>query len=320
MPFSIHINSPADLVTSYAQTRAGFLNIALEKNQYATPFVTEAKALKVAVADVKKPKDLLSIEPIQAALLTASGLSDKALGHLTAEDKQEAIINLIEQFLEPAGQAFIDELIFRFLLTRGDSLGGQMRNLAGKIAEQIIIRAIVASLSIQGKAFYWLDTQSQKWLKGQRISTHLEKTAKGLHWLTDSQPRTLLFNLTVPIVQKNVDLCLLASLPTEITRRGGSKSKHHEPSSYIALGELKGGIDPAGADEHWKTANSALSRVREAFNKQGLQPHLFFTGAAIANAMAEEIYSQLTTGALSNAANLTEEQQLFSLIHWLINL
>ncbi len=26
----------------------------------------------------------------------------------------------------------------------------------------------------------------------------------------------------------------------------------------LMLGELKGGIDPAGADEHWKTANTVL--------------------------------------------------------------
>ena len=31
------------------------------------------------------------------------------------------------------------------------------------------------------------------------------------------------------------------------------------------FGELKGGIDPAGADEHWKTGNSALVRIRKAF-------------------------------------------------------
>jgi type II restriction enzyme len=37
------------------------------------------------------------------------------------------------------------------------------------------------------------------------------------------------------------------------------------PSAYIALGELKGGIDPAGADEHWKTARTALNRIHEAF-------------------------------------------------------
>jgi len=59
--------------------------------------------------------------------------------------------------------------------------------------------------------------------------------------------------------------------------------------SYIAMGELKGGIDPAGADEHWKTARAALDRIRKAFSKVEVSPHNFFVGAAIAKRMAQEI-------------------------------
>ncbi|HAJ78349.1 MAG TPA: hypothetical protein DCO75_01135, partial [Fibrobacteres bacterium] len=32
--------------------------------------------------------------------------------------------------------------------------------------------------------------------------------------------------------------------------------------------ELKGGIDPAGADEHWKTAKTAIDRIVSAFKKR----------------------------------------------------
>jgi hypothetical protein len=83
---------------------------------------------------------------------------------------------------------------------------------------------------------------------------------------------------------------------------------------------LKGGIDPAGADEHWKTANSALQRVRTAFANEGLLPHTFFIGAAIQKAMAVEIVAQLESGVLSNAANLTNEQRLVAICQWLLTL
>jgi hypothetical protein len=86
------------------------------------------------------------------------------------------------------------------------------------------------------------------------------------------------------------------------------------------LGEIKGGIDPAGADEHWKTANSALTRIRDAFKRNDCHPHTFFTGAAIETSMAKEIYSQLQNKELSNAANLTNEQQVVSLCSWLLDL
>jgi hypothetical protein len=35
----LHITKPEDLVTSYNETRAGFIAIALEKNRRATPYV-----------------------------------------------------------------------------------------------------------------------------------------------------------------------------------------------------------------------------------------------------------------------------------------
>ena len=91
------------------------------------------------------------------------------------------------------------------------------------------------------------------------------------------------------------------------------------PSPYIALGELKGGIDPAGADEHWKTARTSLTRIRKAFSDKGLTPYTFFVGAAIENSMAEEIWHQLEDGTLNNAANLTDVNQVASLCGWLCN-
>ena len=92
------------------------------------------------------------------------------------------------------------------------------------------------------------------------------------------------------------------------------------PNSYLALGELKGGIDPAGADEHWKTGNSALERVRQAFSRKNIKPHTFFIGAAIERKMAQEIWEQLMSGKLSNAANLNETEQMASISQWICSI
>ena len=125
-------------------------------------------------------------------------------------------------------------------------------------------------------------------------------------------PRTLLYNVTVPLVKNNVDLSLFNCSSTELTREIIST-----PSAYIALGELKGGIDPAGADEHWKTARTALNRIHEAFAKQKLKPHTFFIGAAIEAKMAGEIWDMLKQGSLENAANLTDEDHISSITSWI---
>ncbi|MDJ0619377.1 MAG: AvaI/BsoBI family type II restriction endonuclease [Calothrix sp. MO_192.B10] len=319
MSFDSHLKSYKDLVTPYEETRAGFIALALEKNRKATPFVEEAKALKVFASRAKTAKELLGINEIQNSLLTAAGISDKAKNYLQEDDKYEAIKGLIENLLEPSGKSFIDELVYRFLLTRGDSLGGSMRNLAGALGEWRFTRILISTCSVSGVDFEYLDSKSKKWMP-PNSEPEIEKRVKGLHWVSHGNRRTLIYNLTVPIVKKNVDLCLFDCVPNEIIFGKSKDSVHHKPERYLGLGELKGGIDPAGADEHWKTANSALGRIRKAFSDKNCHPKTFFIGAAIENAMAKEIYQQLNNHTLSNGANLTNETQVVSLCDWLIKL
>lgn len=146
-----YISSSDSLVTPYEAIRAGFVALALEKNRKATPFVAEARTLKVSASQANTPQELLEMESIKASLLTAAGVSDKAANHLTEADQKEAIQGLIDNFLEPAGKEFVEELVYRFLLTRGDTLGGSMRNLAGVIGERKLTRAIISTLSIAGR-------------------------------------------------------------------------------------------------------------------------------------------------------------------------
>lgn len=302
------IKKAGDLVTSKEKTRAGFIAMALEKNYIAVPYVEEAKALKSLAQEVKKPKDLLKVEGLRVGLLTASGLSDKSLNYLTEEDRITAIKGLIEEFLEPAGDDFINELVYRYLLTKGDALGGKARNLAGALGERKFLRSMLSVFNLGGIDFKWKDNETNSWLDKPKDDTGIEKRIKALYWKSKKEDRLLILNTTIPIVNKNVDLSLINGTIDDL--KGGKSSIIHSSDKYLALGELKGGIDPAGADEHWKTANSALNRIRTGFKKKRLKPITFFIGAAIENSMATEIYKQLQTGSLDNAANLTEDEQL----------
>ncbi|MDP2725749.1 MAG: AvaI/BsoBI family type II restriction endonuclease [Syntrophales bacterium] len=313
-PHRKHLSSSSDLRTTYEETRAGFVALALEKNRRATPFVEQARSLKVAASQAKTPSGLLNIETIQSALLTASGVPDKALGYLLPQDKIEAIQGLIAKYLEPAGSAFVEELVFRFLLTRGDTLGGSMRNIGGVLAGRKLTRATIANLSLAKTPYQWLHSDSKEWMRGKEADADIELYLSGLNWSSKGKKRTMIYNRKVPFINKNVDLCLLNCIPQELS------TALNDPSLYIALGELKGGIDPAGADEHWKTARTSLTRIRKAFSDKGLSPNTFFVGAAIENSMAEEIWHQLEDGTLSNAANLTDADQVASLCGWLCNL
>jgi hypothetical protein len=308
-----HLKRYEDLVTPYEATRAGFVSLALERNRRATPTITEARSLKSIASAAKSPAELLKIKQIQPALLTAAGVSDKAAGHMLQQDKDQAIMGLIKDFLEPAGIDFVEELIYRFLLTRGDSLGGSMRNIGGELARQKLTRTIIGTLSLAGNSFYWLNSHNNSWILGQREDASIELHTKGLSWTVKGSGRTLLFDRTIPIVgNRNIDLILLRS-----SFRGVTNGTLRVPDQFVALGELKGGIDPAGADEHWKTARTALSRIRDSFSKKGHSPFLIYVGAAIEKKMAQEIWNDLETDNLHNAANLTSMNQLTNLCSWL---
>lgn len=148
MPYLRHLSAGADLITAPEEIRAGFVALALERSRRATPFVEQARALKVSAMRAKRPNALLEIEGIRTALLTASGFSEKATKQTTEKDQTGAIQDFIEKFLEPAGTNFVEELVYRFLLTRGDSLGGSMRNMAGKLAERRLTRSIISILTL----------------------------------------------------------------------------------------------------------------------------------------------------------------------------
>jgi len=242
-------------------------------------------------------------------------VSDKAANHLQDSDKREAVNGLIRNFLEPAGANFVEELVFRFLLVRGDTLGGAMRNVGGFMAQKKLTRSIIAHLKNSGKTCQWLHSETNTWASLPEDDSDIELHLRGLSWVSPKGPRTLMYNLTIPFFRNNVDPSLFNCEAVSLT-----KDTHKNPAAYIALGELKGGIDPAGADEHWKTARTALNRIREAFATRRHKPHTFFIGAAIEARMASEIWTLLRRGILENAANLTDEDQIASITRWICSL
>ena len=304
-----------DLITTREQTRAGFIAFALEKNRRSTPLIESAKAFRHLAARAKTAKELLSIPEIRPALLTAAGLSDKALNYFDEPAKNIAINELIKNFLEPAGEHFIDEAVYRYLLIKGDALGGMMRNIIGKLAQQKLIRALLSNLSVSGITYQWIGNQKNCWQQGTQNDFQVEETLKALSWKnTAGQNRVLALNLKLPIVGKNIDICLFD------TGKENYKASRTAATKAIMLGELKGGIDPAGADEHYKTGSHALDRIRTAFAKKKLPIQTSFVAAAIEREMASEIFDQLRTKKLTYAANLTIDSQVVNYCAWLLQL
>lgn len=180
MKSNLFIQSAYDLITSKEKTRSGFIMLALEKNYLAVPYIEEAKALKSLASRVSNPKELLKVSDLRVGLLTASGLSEKSLNYLTEDDKTFAIEGLIEKFLEPAGENFIDELVYRYLLTKGDALGGKARNLAGVLGERKFLRTLLSVLNLSGIDYHWKDDETNTWLPKPQVDAGIERRINGL--------------------------------------------------------------------------------------------------------------------------------------------
>lgn len=70
-------------------------------------------------------------------------------------------------------------------------------------------------------------------------------------------------------------------------------------------GEIKGGADPAGSDEHWKTATQALNRILESAEKTGRpRPKLSFLATILVDRVAIEAQRWIDNGKLTSVYNL----------------
>lgn len=305
-----------ELITTRSETRKGFIEFAMEKNRRCAPFINQARVLKQTAGQAQTPQGLLAMPQIEISLLVAAGISEKALKYFDEEAKHRAIDNLIEEFLIPAGADFVEELVFRFLLIKGDTLGGSMRNVIGALAVKKLIRRFLSVLRSRGMEFYIL-TSTSIWTPIPEDDYGIEDNLKALAWTNGIGSRVFALNRTIPLVSnKNIDLCLFDCaydkyLTTDIVRN---------ISTPIMLGELKGGIDPAGADEHWKTARTALERIRETYADRDKPILTSFISAAIEASMAEEICGMLSNGKLNFAANLTKDPQVTSYCEWMLAL
>lgn len=287
------VPSANSLITSREATCAGFLVQAKAKGQRTAPYVKEATRLWETLQQTASVDEVIELIPLKT-LATAVGFSDKARRYFTDEELRESIRAVLNTIRAQVDDRFREEILYRYLLTRGDTLGGAMRNITGALAQGKFTKALVGVL------------------RSRKVAVKHEQRGDKITYIAWGE-RLILFDRKPRLVGKNIDVILLKR-----TDQRSARELLEDRSRYLACGELKGGIDPAGADEHWKTARSALGRIRERFPRDC--PKLFFAGAAIVPSMAQEIFQQLQSGELTRAANLTVDGQVQELVAWLVSL
>jgi type II restriction enzyme len=289
------IKSSEDLQTKHKAICDGFLHQAIQKTEVANKFVERAKQLQVALSKTNTLQDVLALEYFKEEIISACGFSEKSKSNLEDKELDDSVKKVLTKLIKDSRKDFREEILYRYLLTSGDALGGTMRNITGSFAGTKFAKKIVKKLKANGYK--------------PKIKKNVEGKIQRIIW----DGRLLMFDVKPELIGKNIDVILLYK-----RTKSDEKELLKDPSKYLVCGELKGGIDPAGADEHWKTANTSLGRIRIKLKKKC--PPLFFVGAAIEASMAEEIFNQLKNGKLAYAANLNEESQLDKLVDWLIKL
>ncbi|QJQ32281.1 hypothetical protein GV829_07300 [Sphingomonas lacunae] len=289
------VPNPQSLVTTRRDTVEGFRWQAQEKGRRANEFHAIADHFSRFANRINSVADIEADQRLYQFALGACALSAKGSRQLGPALCSQIISATIElpRLKEPE---YLAELERRYLLTCGDALGGSMRNVIGQRAQNELSDHICS------------------YLERAQIRWHADRNGNGKITSIMWEARTLIFDRKPKFINKNIDFILLNSGRFD-------PSVLEQPRSILACGELKGGIDPAGADEHWKTARSALERVRQAFaERKCAAPALFFVGAAIEQSMADEIYGQLQDGSLAAAANLHNKMQVNELTQVLVGL
>jgi hypothetical protein len=203
------------------------------------------------------------------------------------------------------------------LANLGDSLGGTSRNEVGRIASTEVVRYIVKHLHPQKRV-----TRIVYTLKGNIGDKDNNNIGKKLS--IDVSEDTDIDNLIHDLEENRVKYrevhfsngySLLLDKQIKWYSSGDKEFKigpdfhstNDNSSSMLWMAELKGGADPAGSDEHWKTATQALVRVMDASENTGRKkPFMSFIAAILVERVAIEAQQWIDEGNLTSVYNLTQ--------------
>ncbi|MCB0072861.1 MAG: hypothetical protein KDE20_15425 [Caldilineaceae bacterium] len=199
----------------------------------------------------------------------------------------------------------------------GESLGGSSRNEVGRVAVAQALRPVILELwrrdlleSITFSTRADLVPGSSR-EQEETVTIHSETEIEEMLDRVEAQ-----FVKYQSIQLRTGALLLVDKIinwsDSEGRRRKASADLHslevrQDAKMLLWAAEVKGGADPAGSDEHWKTASRALRRIiEEAESARAPQPPLSFIGTTIVGRVGNEIRQWIDRGDLISAYNLTK--------------
>ena len=277
-----------DLVTKEEHIIKGVMWQAKQKRQLSKDIVKNSLEAKKKLRKINDVEEIFEDSLLLDFILAATMLSKKSIQHFS-HSKLVSYIKKEIDFERITEQNYLNELEKYYLQTAGEAVGGKIRNIIGKKGNDIFVRYI------------------QEYLDKKEIPYNVKIKNNNIQ-LIETDKLVILFNKKPNFIGKSVDFLVIKKY-----KDGSYNMEDH--NQYISAGELKSGIDPAGADEHWKTARTALSRIHKAFVQQGIDsPNIFFIGGAISKHMAEEIIENMDKWSMTGSAVFFI---LFNICYWI---
>ena len=168
------ITGPESLITTKDARRAGFLEVALRRNEESIPYLDQAKTLYARIIqETTVAEDILNMTDCREAFLEAAGYSQKTKSNLSDEDKDLLLKEFVEKILKSSGVKYADEIVYRYLMSLGEQLGGRMRNIIGVVARGKLSLRIISALTTCGYKFE-LYTKERGWFKKANYTRYMQ--------------------------------------------------------------------------------------------------------------------------------------------------
>jgi len=288
-PFNPIRNLPR--ITTPQEIQDGFVRQFLDKwrllivERYSEPIVDfELNLRRIEATDLDS-----FLQQLNGSILdrcyTAIGASEKAKNHLPTE--QLAIRRYIANAMEIANVSSIDEairlLVVGFSLISGDSMGGASRNIVGNLGEDIIQEVLEDNFD------------------GEILEENASGRPKVTQIMINGEIYFVHWNRKIAAARKNYDFII-------------TSSRNFDERTILGVMEIKSGCDPAGADEHWSTANSKLQVLYAARNDICCA----FASIIIDNTVRTGVRNSIQQGTLVCGINLNDTAEIIRGINLLV--
>jgi hypothetical protein len=290
---------------------AALVTMLRERGAISIPLIEHAKALRVAVAHCGSARELLAMTEIQAALLTAAGVSDAELQQCSDEDKVRAVRGLVEKVLIPADAHFVDELIYRFLLVKGERFKSSTANLSRVIAARRLARGIAAALHVRSMPLSLRLKGCARWELWDSSVCDVPLAVEGIAWVQAEQPRLLLFNPELA-QGSEVDVAVFAH------DHAAQAQPAQLPPNLIGLGVIQPESGTADRSGNWAWHQDRLTNARNRWDAAAKRPYMFFVGTGAEETADADTWFEVQQGSPTRAANGRNAAQLGALCQWIV--